>query len=692
MTILITSNAEYNCMFVRVRKQIVKNVSYQYAYLVTNQWNPYHKKHEQKILMSLGRVSDLPSDGTIEKTITALDKFALKMGYASLTNGVILSDLTDETILSKTYEYGPVLLTRHLLEKLSLTKILTKAYENSKKEHAAKTIASDKKKQGKRKQPFISLTKFLTAVCALLSYRFYPKTQGSDLDTFYWYESEVFFGSRKKREELSIKEEQIKPVGKQDKKETSGTTLIKDDIYRSLDILLENKDFIESSYYEQNKDLFTQGLDLVLFDTTTLYYYGAEGAAEKEDLLQYNAANKDGKNDEKQIVVGVLMTKDGVPIAHEVLPGNTADVNSMARIMDIIKSKYHLLRVLLIADRGMISEKNLLLLDQMGYSYLLGVRMRKLPPVLQKKLLEPIDPADETAGMEPLYPRQRPDSKLKPVLFTKTGTLNDFSDEELNELLIKNIIKRKITELAKPKILEFLRKRRYFICYNPDVSSETKKKRGQLKETINQKILTDSTKDWIAQNKYKKYLDFPDGIRPVLNEQKLTNEELFDGKWMLLTNDQTITAKDAIPYYKTLAFVEQGFRDLKSLITVRPIYHWKEERIRGHIFVCFLSLIMKWYVCRVLDIDSQQAGRRFIEEMINLKAVAVSEANPLFVRTAIQPSVQEQMKKLGMQIPGKIVLDGRKKAAVVNPKGGRPRNVTPGQYSIAFLENPEQKT
>src|SRR3990172_7633217 len=108
-----------------------------------------------------------------------------------------------------------------------------------------------------------------------------------------------------------------------------------------------------------------------------------------------------------------------------------------------------------------------------------------------------------------------------------------------------------------------------------------------------------------------------------------------------MTNEKGISSYTAGSYYKTLQNIERGFRDLKSLITVQPIFHWKEERIKAHIFTCFLSLILKWYVCRILNQYSQKEGRRFIEEMIELKAIAIDPTIPLYVRTAINPETQE---------------------------------------------------
>ena len=149
-----------------------------------------------------------------------------------------------------------------------------------------------------------------------------------------------------------------------------------------------------------------------------------------------------------------------------------------------------------------------------------------------------------------------------------------------------------------------------------------------------------------------------------------------------MTNEKGISSYTAGTYYKTLQTIERGFRDLKSLITVQPIFHYKEGRIKAHVFTCFLSLILKWYICRQINQYSQIEGRRFIGRMIDLKAVAVDSSIPLYVRTALSPQTQEEMKKLKMKIPGRIILDGRQKTITPNPKGGRPRKIDPNQFKL----------
>lgn len=639
-------------MFVRVRKQPGKEGPIPYAYLVENHWNPFRKKHEQKILMPLGRLSALPADGTVEKIITALDTFATRMGFSAISDGVILNNLSADTTLTKTYEYGSLLLTSHVLKQLSFFEVFDKIWEGA----SRRLIGKDA---------------FLAACLGLIAARMQPFVPMSERRTHSWYTNEVYHPLK--------------------------VPLLLDDWYRSLDVLIAQKDQIEKAYYEKNKTLFNGELDIVLFDTTSVYYYGKqnpERVYRDTDLLQYGFS-KDGKGDLKQLIVGVLMTREGVPIAHEVFRGNTADVVSFAEIIHVLKEKYQIGKVILIADRGMVSEDNLRLLETEKLSYLLGVRMRKLSPTLREKLLVGMEGAPkDTSEME----------FVADNLYTHEFPLSKLTKEEIGELLnqrAKSIQKRmqKKKSLDSPLKEECpagpvfnhdaysgdLVRRKYFVCLNPYVQKANKKKRAYFKKVIEQKIQTKTTKDWIVKNGYKKYIEFEDKVTLKLNEEKLKDEEFYDGKWVIVTNDESITPGLAGIYYKSLQFVERGFHDLKSLITVRPIFHFKEERIRAHIFVCFLALIVKWYICKTINRKGQEDGRRFIEEMLKLKAIEVDPAIPLYIRTTIAPGIQEQMKKLGMKIPGKVIQDARVKPIKPNPKGGRPRKTDPNQFQLPFL-------
>ena len=593
-----------------------------YAYLVDNHWNPFHKKNEQKIVASLGRVENLPVDGTIEKIIVALDNFANKMGFASLSDGIVLQNLSSrENLLSRVYDWGIVNLTKQALKNLSLDSIISGswAYANKKE---------------------ISRDKFMQVVSVLLAHRLSDRGELSEKATYEWHRDKVYAVRKENHSHM--------------------------DFYRALDILLDRKDFIEKSYYEQNLNLFNGKLNLVLFDTTSIYYYGADGEYDEDSILQYGFS-KDGKGNLKQVIVGVLMTADGIPIAHEVFPGNTADVHAFNQMITVIKDKYPVGKIILIADRGMVSEENLIHLEQSGLSYVVGIRMRQLPQTLKKKLLEPLD--DEHARHETEYM-----DKIADNLFVSEFPVSRLTDDEITDLFVEKIKKGKSATFDEKTIIASVKNRRFFVCLNPYVKEKNKKDRQYFTKVIERKIGSTPVKDWIVKNGYKKYLKFEKGLTPSIDYDRLRDEAIYDGKWIVMTNEKNISSFMAGAYYKTLQNIERGFKDMKSLINVRPIYHFKEERIRAHIFVCFLILVIKWYICRIINQYSQSEGRRFIEEMDNLKAVAIDPDIPLYVRTVLDPKTQEDMKKLKLVIPPKVIIDGRRKVNAPIPKtGGRPR-------------------
>jgi len=610
-----------------VRKNTVGNITY--LTLVENIWNPIKKKYNQNKIASLGKLSDLEyQNHRIEKMVTALDLFCKRYGIATISNGIILTDITEnEEIVSSSYDFGVHKVASFVLSELGITQTIR--------------VLS---------HPEISKEKTIASAEGLIAHHLMPKSDVSERSTYAWHKDNLYIP------------EKI-PLGMMD-------------FYRTLDVLIENKDTIEKEYYGRNRDLFNGKLDLVLFDTTSVYYWGAEELANEDDLLRYGFS-KDGKGNLKQLIVGVLMTTDGVPIAHEVFPGNTADVNAFSSIVKTLKEKYSIDKVILIADRGMVSEDNLISLEQSGLSYLVGIKMRQLPASLKTKFLVPLDEEEERYELEFI-------DKLRDNLYTKEFPVSKFSDSEISDLFIEKIKKGKSATFDEEILREQIKKRRFFVCLNPYVAAKKKKDREFFTRIIERKISSTPTKEWVIKNGYKKYLKFDKGLSPSIDYERLRDEETYDGKWILLTNDKHMSSYSAGTYYKSLQFVERGFHDLKSLISMQPVFHYTERRIRAHIFVAFLTLIVKWYIFRKLNQYSQEEGRKFLSEATNLKAVLVDKTSSVYLRTEITPVIRDGFAKLSMKLPGKLLFDGRKKNTVPQRHaGGRPRQFTPGQLHLA---------
>ena len=237
------------------------------------------------------------------------------------------------------------------------------------------------------------------------------------------------------------------------------------------------------------------------------------------------------------------------------------------------------------------------------------------------------------------------------------------------------------SQKEKEKLKQRILKRRMILCFNPFVAKEEKQKREYFKKIIANKIKYTQNKSWFVKNGYSKYVKV-NKLDISLNEDKLKQEELYDGVWILTTNcSDIISSKTVSLAYKSLQFVERGFRDLKSSINIRPIFHFKEHRIKAHIFVAFLTLIVKWYILNVINPYRQEEGLAFIDNVLNLKAIEVDKSISLYVRTAIEEETVQNMKRLKMKIPGKVLFDKRIKTAPLRKKG-RPTKTPPNQPSL----------
>lgn len=384
--------------------------------------------------------------------------------------------------------------------------------------------------------------------------------------------------------------------------------------YRALDFLSEHKADLEKELFFRTTDLFNQQLDLVMFDTTSIKYWG-EGEA---DILKHGYS-KEKRSDLKQLIVGILMSKDGIPVGCEIFDGNMADVKSFIQVIEKLKVRYNIGRMVWVADRGMVSKHNIQKLNEFKQDYILGVRMRCLNKERRKEFLNP-------AGM----------FEVKENLYVK-------------EVYVQG-------------------EGRYIVCYNPQEKEKIHNNRKYFKQHLNKKLATSSPKDWMVKNAYKKYVDFEGTIE--LNEKKLLEESQYDGYWVLLTNTQ-LTAQEVALYYKGLWQVEAGFKDLKNDLEVGPIYHFKQERIVAHIFICFLALLLKIALKkRIATVDSKASYREVFEAVRKIKAVKLTSGrHEIIFRTEFEDKAYVAFKALGVAPAPNIIFYNKGKNVVSRPEG-----------------------
>jgi len=366
------------------------------------------------------------------------------------------------------------------------------------------------------------------------------------------------------------------------------------------------KDVIEEQMFDRRKNLFTD-LDFVFLDTTALYFEGEGGKT-----IGRRGHSKDHRPDLNQMVVGALLDDRGKPIACEMWPGNTADVTSTIPVVTRLKNRFGANRFCIVADRGMISKDNMLTLEEEGISYVLGVRMRLVKEVRTEVL------ADETP-YEEVYPE-------------------GVHSKDPSPLKVKEVI---------------VNGTRYIVCKNERQARRDEADRNTIVESLKEKIVK-APSSLISNKGYRGFLTITNKS-VALDEEKIKADAKYDGIWVLTTNTK-LKAREVALKYKELWMVEQTFRDMKSAIDTRPIYHKRDETIRGHVFCSFLALVLK----KELDDRLVSQGLQFEwadikQDLKALQEVILEEnGSMLAVRTECQGSCGKVFKATGVAVPPTI--------------------------------------
>jgi transposase len=364
------------------------------------------------------------------------------------------------------------------------------------------------------------------------------------------------------------------------------------------------KDVIEEQLFARRRDLQSE-LKLVFFDTTSLYFEGEGG-----DTLGEYGHSKDHRPDLHQLVVGTVLDGEGRPICCELWPGNTADVTTLIPIVDRLWRRFHIRQVCIVADRGMISAATIDDLEQQGWPYILGARMRQHKEVAQQVLADP-------GRFHKVYgPRQ------------------------------------KSTDPAPLKVKEVkVDERRYVVCVNAEQVEQDRHQRAQIVASLREQLRR-GDKALVGNKGYKRYLKVEGDGHFAIDEAKLGDEARFDGTWVLRTNTDWSSADVALQY-KKLWLVEQWFRSCKSLLETRPIYHHRDETIRGHVFCSFLALVLRQQLQARLEARGHQLEwADIVRDLERVQYVEVEQGGKHYrLRSELQGTAGRVFQSVGVAVP-----------------------------------------
>jgi hypothetical protein len=393
-------------------------------------------------------------------------------------------------------------------------------------------------------------------------------------------------------------------------------------LYRALDVLALHGDAIEQAVFWRAVDLFKLDVDLVFYDATTAWF-----ACDEEDVarhewrgltfepLRQRGHSKEGRDNDPQVVIALAVTRDGVPVRSWVFAGNTPDVTTVQTIKDDLRAM-RLGRVLFVGDAGLYSRANLDELAKGAGRYILATPIGRVKEIRDEVLSHPGRYAD-----------------IAPHLRAKEVVLGAGE-----------------------------RRRRYILCLNEEEADRQRWRRAEVLKILEVELASLSQDHpkaacrLMASRRFGPYLSQDDHKRPYLDQDKVRRTAQLDGKFVLTTNDDTLSVADIALGYKGMWVIESCFRKMKTTgLEVRPMFHWMPQRITAHVKLCVLALMIQ----RAAEIATGLSWRQLASLLERLKAVRyTSEGQTIVQATTIQPELAEIFKKLGISAPKTILAVG----------------------------------
>lgn len=537
-----------------------------YYQLAENVWNPEKRCAVAKVVYSFGRGDQIDPDAMRRLARSILRVFSSEEALAAEPDVRVI----------QSWPYGGAYVLDALWSELEIPKVV--------EEHA---------RLQKTKQPFERALFAMVANKALQPYsKLYCHEQ--------WLPEEVFFEGR---EALELQH-----------------------LYRAMDFLEANKEKIERAIYYRVADLFNVDVDLIFYDTTSLHFeideedevasHGNEMAGGRRyEPLRKRGHSKNGRTDAPQVVVGLAVTRDGMPVRSWVFPGNTNDATTIEKVKEDLRG-WKLNRCVFVGDAGMNSEENRRRLSLGGGKYILAARMR--------------------AG----------DEVTKEVV-TRAGRYQTVAEN----LRVKEVV-----------VEDGERRRRYVVCHNPKEAERQRQHRQRLLEELRLELEgqreplrgrrhSKRTCELLTSRRYGRYLRQTPGGVPKIDQAAVAAEAKLDGKWVITSNDDSLSAEDLALGYKQLMRVEECWRSMKSGLRTRPIFHWTPHRICAHISLCVLALLLE-------RMAEQRAGDTWRNILARLDAIKVVEYERGTARvlqtTEVRSETNEMLRRLRVALPPRL--------------------------------------
>jgi Transposase DDE domain len=401
-----------------------------------------------------------------------------------------------------------------------------------------------------------------------------------------------------------------------------------DQYYRALDAVADAKQATETQLYAALCDLTNLDLRLVCYDLTSTYFEGSQRPSNRFPSKAFGYS-RDHRGDRPQVVVGLLCTGDGIPIAHHVFAGDSGDVTTLPGVLEDLQTRFAVGRICVVADRGLISEDNVETVAGQGFDHIFATRLHR----------------DRTCA-EALQRSVRPDVTWVPVPTARSAACDVMLDDGRRAVVVASLARH-----------------RRDTARTAELVARTEARLVALEDRVRAGRLVDAGKIGRAAQR----ILGPSGVARLFdveisegrfiyhyNEAAFDYEDLLAGRYVLitsLTTDQASTAH-VVAAYRQLQSVEDRFRVLKDFLHLRPVRHWTERRVRGHIAVCVYAAVIEALIDRALtaaDVrdpdlpDQHLSAQRALRQLHRIRDVTLTAGDHTINVTTRRDPLQQRI-------------------------------------------------
>lgn len=507
----------------------IKSKNSVYLKIVHSYWDKKLKKTRQKVILNLGKLDNLMSNGlpTIVDKLVGIIKE--ETDTSNLKNISKLRDISTMRGIAQTY-YGFIIF-RKLWNKFKINQLIKSLLNKTKVEFD-----------------------FSSVVFSMVVNQLQAPSSKFKL----WQEKEKYLDINK---EIDLQH-----------------------YYRSLDILSVNKEKIEHFFYERNKNLFNMSLDIVFYDVTTFYF-----ESQKSDELKDFGFDKDNKINNVHIVMGLLVDKYGRPIGYELFKGNTYEGKTLLKTIEKISKRFEINKVVIVADKGLNSKMNFKDIKDAGYDYIVSGRLKSMSKKTKDIVLDMDNykflTEKDLSFLDEDYNLKEDSTNNKTFMYKVLDYENEvkykinpkdkrYKKIKLKEKLICTYSSKRASKDKKDRE-RMLEKAQEII--DSKEKSRLQNHRGHKKYVVKQ---------------YPENVKGED-FEMILNIEKIKAEQKYDGFYVIQSSKEDLSAKDVIENYHYLYKIEESFRIMKTTMKFRPINHWTPKRIEGHFVMCFIAFLLE---------------------------------------------------------------------------------------------------